>query len=114
MLIKQWTCLKSQQKFKNEAHNVYSEEISKIALSNNDDKRLQTFHKIVLYTCGASNGKICKKELLECLNIKWLSLMMLLKKNKTKHNQNWPYIPDHLYRTLITGDCGSGKKKMHY
>ena len=36
--------------------------------------------------------------------------MMLLKKNKTKHNQNWPYIPDHLYRTLITGDCGSEKR----
>ena len=80
MLTKQWNCLKSQQKFKNEAHNVYSEEISKIALSNNDDKRLQTFDKTVLYACGTSNGKICKKELLEYLNIKWLSLMMLLKK----------------------------------
>ena len=32
-------------------------------------------------------------------------------KKKKKHNQNWPYIPDHLYRTLITGDYGSGKKK---
>ena len=84
MLTKQWNCQKSQQKFKNEAHNVYSEEISKIALSNNDDKRLQTFDKIVLYTCGTSNEKICKKELLECLNVKWLSLMMLLKKKKNK------------------------------
>ena len=31
--------------------------------------------------------------------------------NKTKHNSNWPYIPDHPYRILITGGSGSGKKK---
>ena len=30
-------------------------------------------------------------------------------KNKTKHNPNWPYIPDHPYRILIIGGSGSGK-----
>ena len=25
------------------------------------------------------------------------------------HNPNWPYIPDHPYRILITGGSGSGK-----
>ena len=34
--------LKSQQRFKSEAHSIYSEQINKIALSSNDDKRLQT------------------------------------------------------------------------
>ena len=29
--------------------------------------------------------------------------------NKRKHNLNWPYIPDHPYRILITGGSGSGK-----
>ena len=29
--------------------------------------------------------------------------------NKTKHNPNWPYIPDHPYRILIIGGSGSGK-----
>ena len=29
--------------------------------------------------------------------------------NKTKHNKNWPYIPDHPYRILIIGGLGSGK-----
>ena len=28
--------------------------------------------------------------------------------NKRKHNSNWPYIPDHPYRILITGGSGSG------
>ena len=32
--------LKSQQRFKSERHDVYTEEINKIALSSNDDKRL--------------------------------------------------------------------------
>ena len=30
-------------------------------------------------------------------------------KNKTKHNSNWPYIPNHPYRILIAGGSGSGK-----
>ena len=38
--------LKSQKRFKSEAYNVYSEEINKLALSSNDDKRLQTFDRI--------------------------------------------------------------------
>ena len=29
--------------------------------------------------------------------------------NKTKHNKNWPYIPDHPYRILIIGDSVSAK-----
>ena len=29
--------------------------------------------------------------------------------NKTKHNKNWPYIPDYPYRILITGGSGSAK-----
>ena len=31
--------------------------------------------------------------------------------NKTKHNKNWPYIPDHPYRILIIG--GSGFEKTN-
>ena len=40
---------KSQQRFKSDYHNVYTEQINKIALSSNDDKRLQTFHEITTY-----------------------------------------------------------------
>ena len=29
--------------------------------------------------------------------------------NKTKHNKNWPYIPDHPYKILIIEGSGSGK-----
>ena len=81
-LLNNKTILKSQQIFKSEAHNKYTEEINKIALSNNDDKRLQTFDKIKSYPYATSAGKVCKTELLEYLNTKWLILMMLLMKIK--------------------------------
>ena len=29
--------------------------------------------------------------------------------NRVKHNPKWSYIPNHPYRTLITGGSGSGK-----
>ena len=32
--------------------------------------------------------------------------------NKSKHNKNWPYIPDHPYRILIIGGLGSGKTNL--
>ena len=32
--------------------------------------------------------------------------------NKTEHNENWPYIPDHPYRILIIGGSGSGKTNV--
>ena len=35
--------LKSQQRFKSDLHNDYTEGINKIALSSNDAKRLQNF-----------------------------------------------------------------------
>ena len=41
--------LKSQQRFKTERHDVYTDETTKIALSSNDDKRLQTFDRITSY-----------------------------------------------------------------
>ena len=32
--------------------------------------------------------------------------------NRTEHNKNWPYIPDHPYRTIIIGGSGSGKTNL--
>ena len=50
--------LKSQQRFKSDYHNVYTEKINKIALSSNDDKRLQTFDKIVTNPYGTNAFKV--------------------------------------------------------
>ena len=32
--------------------------------------------------------------------------------NRTEHNKNWPYIPDHSYRILIIGGSGSRKTDL--
>ena len=37
--IKNKRILKTKQRFKSERHNVFTEEINKIALSSNDDKK---------------------------------------------------------------------------
>ena len=56
--------LKSQQGFKSDHHNVYTEQIDKIALSSNDDKKLETFDKITTYPYGTNTFKVCRSEML--------------------------------------------------
>ena len=69
-LLNNQIVLKSQQRFKNERYDVYSEEINKIALGSNDDKRSQNFDIITSYPYRTSAGKVCKIELLSKVNIK--------------------------------------------
>ena len=38
-----------------------------------------------------------------------INLDNIVNNNKEKHNEKWPYIPDHPYRILIIGGSGSGK-----
>ena len=54
--------LQSQQRFKSDYHNVYTEQINKIALSSNDDKRLQTFGKTTTHPYGTNAFKVCESE----------------------------------------------------
>ena len=59
--------LQLHQRFNSEAHNVYTLEINKIALSSNVNKTLQIFDTIT------SVGKVCKTDQLEYVNIRsWL------------------------------------------
>ena len=56
--------LKSQQRFKSYLHKVYTEEVNKIALSSNDDKRLQTFDRVTTYPYRANAIKMCESEMM--------------------------------------------------
>ena len=38
-----------------------------------------------------------------------INLDSITNENNTKHNEKWPYIPDHLSRVLIIGGSGSRK-----
>ena len=67
---------------------MYTEEVNKIALSTNDDKRIQTFDRVTTYPYGTNIFKVCENE-------------MLLKKNKVmrdqvKHNKDKLKMDDYL------------------
>ena len=61
-LLKDEILLKSQQRFISKKHDVYTEDINKIALSNNDDKRIVSLDKITSYPYGYK-GKKCIKNI---------------------------------------------------
>ena len=44
------------------------------------------------------------------MHYKMINLDSITNENNKKHNEKWPSIPDHLYRTIINGVSGSGKK----
>ena len=55
------TIYRSQERFKSYNHDAYTEEVNKIALSSNDDKRLQTSDRITPYTHGISELMLINK-----------------------------------------------------
>ena len=56
-LFKDEVILKSQQRFISKKHDVYTENINKIALSNNDDKRIVSSDKITSHLYGYKGKK---------------------------------------------------------
>ena len=57
--------IKPQHRFRSDHHKVYTEELNKIALSSNDDKRILTFDSITTYPSGTNGFKVCENEMLE-------------------------------------------------
>ena len=55
--------IKSQHRFRSDHHKVYTEEVNKIVLSSNDDKRIQTFDRITTYPYGTNTFKVCENEM---------------------------------------------------
>ena len=63
------TILKSQLSFKSDHRNVNTEEVNKIALNSNDDKRLQTFDRVTTYPYGIDAFKVCEREMLSKIRV---------------------------------------------
>ena len=61
--------LKTQQRFENEKHNVFTEEVNKNALSSNDDERMQSIDSIETYEYGSTKDLVCEEEKTKCNNI---------------------------------------------
>ena len=67
-LLNNKTISKSQLRFKSDYNNVYTEEVNKIPLNSNDDKRLQTSNKVTTYPYGTNAFKVCESEMLTLKN----------------------------------------------
>ena len=61
--------IKSQQRFRSEKHNAFTEEFNKIALSSNDDERMQSIDVIEIYAYATIKVLVSKKEEIKCTNI---------------------------------------------
>ena len=61
--------LKTQERFKSERHIVFTEEINKIALSLNYDKRIQSNDSIETYLYGTSKELLIEKAEIKCNNM---------------------------------------------
>ena len=59
-LLKDKVLLKSQQRFISKKYDVYTEDINKVALSNNNDKRIVSSDKITSYPYGYKGKKHIK------------------------------------------------------
>ena len=78
---------------------MYTEEVNKIALSSNDNKRIQTFDKITTYPYGTNVFAVCKNE-------------MLLKNkvicDQVKHNKDKLKVDDYLSALM---NCSKNLRK---
>ena len=54
--------LKTRQRFKVERHNVFTEEINKIALGSNDDKRMESIDSIETYVYVRSKDLLSEEK----------------------------------------------------
>ena len=70
--------------------------MNKIALSNSDDKRLQTFDKFTSYPYGANVGKVGKTKLLNVVSNKKCLILMILQMKVKKD------IIDHILQIIYT------------
>ena len=60
-LFNNTTVYRSQERFKSYYHDEYTEKVNKIALSSNDDKRLQTSDRITTNSYGKSEMMMINK-----------------------------------------------------
>ena len=76
--------MKTQQKLRSEMYNVFTKEISKIALNANDYERMKSIYSLETYAFGLSKDLVSEKDEIKCNNIinryKMINLIILQKK----------------------------------
>ena len=83
-LLNDKVVLKSQQRVKRERHDVYTENVNKIALSSNEIKDYQLLIKLQHILMDIKEA--CKRDLLERLKYKMINFDDYTNENKIEHN----------------------------
>ena len=65
---------------------MYTEEVHKIALSSNDDKRIQTFDTVTTYPYGTNAFMVCRNEML--LKNKFIDSNMINSKSQSLRDKS--------------------------
>ena len=61
-LFNEKSIFKKQQRFESYYHDMYTEEINKVALSSNDNKRVQTFNRVTTFPHRTRDFKVSEDE----------------------------------------------------
>ena len=72
----------TRQRLKSERRNTFAKEMTKVALSSNNDKRMQWIDSMETNAYGTSKTLVSEKEEIKCNNIikrykTWLTLLVL-------------------------------------
>ena len=94
---------KSQQTFKSDLHNVDTIEVNNVALSSNDSKRLQTFHRVTSFPHGTNALKLCKNEMQDVCKAKETFL--------SEDRENDMYVTCNIFLKYMEAKCKSEIKK---
>lgn len=62
--------MKTYQRLRSEAHNIFTEKVNKLGLSPNDSKRKQMFNSVILHPYDTGTERVGKTELLEYVKMK--------------------------------------------
>ena len=80
--------IKSQHRFRSDHHQVYTEEVNKITLSSNDDKRIETFDRITTYPYGTNALKVCENEMRYVILKKIILKLLTHVKEKSRNHKH--------------------------
>ena len=99
------TVYRSQERFKSYYHDVYTEEVNKIALSSNHDKRLQTFDRVTKFPQETPAVKVCENEMLSVCKGKETFKIL------SKECENELYVTCNIFLNYMKTKCSRGIKK---
>ena len=105
-LFNEKAIFKKQQRFKRYYHDMYAEEINRVALSSNHYKRVQTFNRVTTFPHRTSDFKMCEDEMLNVRKAK--ETLKIL----SKECENGLYVTWNIFLNYMKAKCARKMKKV--